>query len=123
MLESWPLHMRRCRCPDGVDNLDEWGISLAEELSEDPSAQKTFDDTLYYHIGFHCFSPSKSMFRLMRKTSVTVKELKAWLLSFFLAMVMNGGGWFGASVARGRVSSIVVYALWSRWEQKKGPGP
>ena len=42
---------------DGVDKLDEWDISLAEELAEDPPTQKTFEDTLYYHIGCHCFSP------------------------------------------------------------------
>ena len=44
-------------CCDGVDKLDEWDISLAEKLAEDPSTQKTFEDTLYHHVGFHCFSP------------------------------------------------------------------
>ena len=72
---------------DGVDMLDEWVISLAEELGEDPSAQKTFEDTLCHHFGFRCLSHRKPMFRTMRDKSVTVAgatELKAWLCHSFL---------------------------------------
>ena len=65
---------------DGVDKLNEWDISFAEELGEDSFAQKTFEDTLYYHIG-------KSMFRPMLKINVTVAgviELKACRCHFLL---------------------------------------
>ena len=73
--------------PDGVDELDEWDFILAEDLGEDASAQKTFEDTLYYHAGFQCFSLHKPTFTPMRKINATVagaKELKARFLILFL---------------------------------------